>query len=319
MKTLTRTAARRLAALALACLLAILPLAAQAAEPDAPGGQAEPGPMALDRAAMTLNITAYDPSPAGYLSVVRTESDYRSVRWSSSNIWVATVSSEGRVVAHNPGTATITARTTRGETATCALTVTQSASSGPALNQSRMNLAIQYNNLNPSQKLSLVNQEGGFVYVYQWSTTNPRVATVEDGVVTAHDTGRATITALTSMGQKLTCEVTVTSDVGRVVLSKTTLLMPELGSIESLTATVAAEGGDQMEITWLSSDPLVASVTPGGAVTALADGEATITALSPEGRAAACQVYVGAAAARRQSEQDFPSLLKTTGLLRAGG
>lgn len=81
----------------------------------------------------------------------------------------------------------------------------------------------------------------------------------------------------------------MSSDVGKVVLNKTNLpLLP--GSSERLSAVVLAEG--VVPVTWVSSNPGVATVNAEGKVTAVAEGEATVTALSPEGRSAECLVKV---------------------------
>ena len=131
-------------------------------------------------------------------------------------------------------------------------------------------------------------------YVYQWHSSDPAVATVSaNGVVTAQSEGEAVITALTSLGQSLTCKVQVASDVGKVVLNKSAVsLLP--GSSEMLSAVVLAEG--VVPVTWVSSNPGVATVSAEGQITAVAEGEATITALSPEGRSAECLVRVSLSA-----------------------
>ena len=56
------------------------------------------------------------------------------------------------------------------------------------------------------------------------------------------------------------------------------------------------ESGGSVPITWVSSNPGVATVDPNGVVTAVADGEAKITALSPDGRFDSCSIFVGLAA-----------------------
>lgn len=137
------------------------------------------------------------------------------------------------------------------------------------------------------------------------------MATVnENGLVTAQGTGSATITALASNGQAVRCTVTVTSDIGRVTLNKNDLLFKTVGSKETLTASVALESGGSVPITWVSSNPGVATVDPNGVVTAVADGEAKITALSPEGRFDTCSVLVGIAAEKYASEEDLADELK---------
>lgn len=102
----------------------------------------------------------------------------------------------------------------------------------------------------------------------------------------------------------------VTSDIGRVTLNKKDLLFKTVGSKETLTASVALESGGSVPITWVSSNPGVATVDPNGVVTAVADGEAKITALSPEGRFDTCSVLVGIAAEKYASEEDLADELK---------
>lgn len=122
--------------------------------------------------------------------------------------------------------------------------------------------------------------------------------------------GTTTITALASNGQALRCAVTVTSDVGKVTLNKHDLLLRTVGAKEALTASVAVEGGVSVPITWVSSNPGVATVDASGVVTAVADGEAKITALSPDGRFDSCSIFVGLAADKYSSEEDLAEELK---------
>ena len=181
------------------------------------------------------------------------------------------------------------------------MTVTKESAGGeakkPALDQSSLSLALKYDDLHPTKQLKLINNDHSFIYVYQWLSSNPEVATVDgNGLVTAQGTGGATIT--------------VTSDIGRVTLNKNDLLFKTVGSKETLTASVALESGGSVPITWVSSNPGVATVDPNGVVTAVADGEAKITALSPEGRFDTCSVLMGIAAEKYASEEDLADELK---------
>ena len=233
----------------------------------------------------------------------------------SSNPTVATVDGDGKVTGRSAGTATITAISDRGNRASCKVTVTKEGTGGeakkPALDQSSLSFALKYDDLHPTKQLKLINNDHSFIYVYQWLSSNPEVATVdENGLVTAQGTGSATITALASNGQAVRCTVNVTSDIGRVTLNKKDLLFKTVGSKETLTASVALESGGSVPITWVSSNPGVATVDPNGVVTAVADGEAKITALSPEGRFDTCSVLVGIAAEKYASEEDLADELK---------
>ena len=142
-------------------------------------------------------------------------------------------------------------------------------------------------------------------------SSNPEVATVSDkGLVTAQAAGTTTITAMVSNGQALRCSVTVTSDIGKVTLNKSDLLLRTVGTQERLTATVAVEGGGSVPITWVSSNPGVVTVDADGVVTAIADGEAKVTALSPADALMCAVSWWGMAAEKYESEADLADELK---------
>lgn len=289
--------------LAAAFVLSGLLLAAPAAQA-APALLGASANFELEVNEMELEITADDPRPKAYL-YTGGQSDYYFIVWMSSNPTVAAVDGDGRVTGRSAGEATITAITDRGECAACKVTVRKesgnAASKKPALDHTTLNLVIQYNNAHPSQKLQLINTSGSFVYAYQWMSSNPEVATVDpEGLVTA----------LATNGQALRCAVTVNSDVGKVTLNKRDLLLRTVGSKEALTASVAVEDGVNVPITWVSSNPGVATVDASGVVTAVADGEAKITALSPDGRFDSCSVFVGLAADKYDTEEDLAEELK---------
>lgn len=299
--------------LAAAVVLSGLLLAAPAAQA-APALLGASANFELEVNEMELEITADDPRPKAYL-YTGGQSDYYFIVWMSSNPTVATVDGDGRVTGRSAGEATITAITDRGECAACKVTVRKesgnAASKKPTLDYTTLNLVIQYNNAHPSQKLQLINTSGSFVYAYQWMSSNPEVATVDpEGLVTAQKPGTTTVTALATNGQALRCAVTVNSEVGKVTLNKRDLLLRTVGSKEALTASVAVEDGVNVPITWVSSNPGVATVDASGVVTAVADGEAKITALSPDGRFDSCSVFVGLAADKYDTEEDLAEELK---------
>ena len=172
------------------------------------------------------------------------------------------------------------------------------------LSQSYLDMTIEYNDPHPVRQLYLSSVEDGDM-VYQWYSTNPAVATVDrNGLVTAQKPGKTTIVANTYT-TTLRCDVTVVSNVGRVTLNKERLYLEGIGGTAALKATVAAENGSAIPITWTSSNPAAATVDPFGLVTAVGDGEALITATTPDGHSACCSVYAGAQVAiQEQIEAD---------------
>lgn len=131
-----------------------------------------------------------------------------------------------------------------------------------------------------------------------YTSSNNEVATVSDtGLVTAVAKGEATITAeagdITDTIKITVTEAVVPPDpvveVESVTLNKTEITL-EAGATETLTATVLPENATDKTVTWETSNAEVATVA-NGVVTAVAKGEATITAKAGE-KSATCKVTV---------------------------
>lgn len=122
-----------------------------------------------------------------------------------------------------------------------------------------------------------------------WSTNNPAVATVANGIITAVAPGNATITVTTiDGGLTATCAVTVTPYIEpepihpeSITLNKTEVTLEE-GAIASLKATVLPTNAENKSVTWSSDNEAVAIVSE-GTVTAVAPGKANITATTVDG------------------------------------
>jgi predicted CoA-binding protein len=134
-----------------------------------------------------------------------------------------------------------------------------------------------------------------------WSSSNPSVAAVSSGTISAVAPGTATITVTTADGAKTAaCTVTVNPaggtsvPVSGVSLNKTALTLT-VGSTETLTATVAPSTASNKQVSWSSSNPSVAAVSS-GTISAVAPGTATITVTTADGaKTAACTVTVNPA------------------------
>ena len=308
------------AAAALSMMLLCAP-AAYAEGPEAEAAPADPAVAAesvedenalftgmhLSQSSMTLTVRSNNQNPSSSLSVRRTDEEYSSVRWTSSNGSVASVDSYGTVTARGVGYATITATTNKGESATCRVTVERATAE---LDHSYLSLNITYDNAHPTSQLNLQDSYYGSSYE-RWSSSNTNVVTVSDGgMVTAQGVG--TVTARTSNGESASCRVTVSNSVGDVSVSQTVLLMPDVGSVQQLSATIAAAGGEGMARTWVSMNPAVATVSESGYVTAVGNG-------SPDGKYAECTCYVGDAARQYQSQQQMQAALGVVVLVVVAG
>lgn len=128
-----------------------------------------------------------------------------------------------------------------------------------------------------------------------WSSSNLSIASVDDGKITAHKPGKATITVKTDDGGKTaTCEVVVTAKifpVKEVSLDKKSMEVT-LGDEFTLTATIKPDNATNKNLLWSSSNSQVASVNEGRVVTHQV-GKVTITAKSEDGgKTASCDVVI---------------------------
>ncbi len=222
-----------------------------------------------------------------------------TVSWSSSDPSVASVESNGKVTAKGAGTTVITVTTTDGAFKdTCTVTVT-----APVVNVTGVTLDRETAELAIDGTLTLVATvapSSATNKSVSWQSDNTAVATVDNnGTVTAHAAGQATITVTTADGNKsATCVVTVSSDVvsvANVSLNKNTLSLTE-GQNETLTATVTPSDATNKDVTWKSDNTAVATVDNNGKVTAVKAGQATITVTTADGnKTATCVVTVTAA------------------------
>ena len=135
-----------------------------------------------------------------------------------------------------------------------------------------------------------------------WSSSNPSVATVNTtGLVTAVAAGSATITVTTQDGNRTaTSAITVQSTavpVTGVTVSPTSATI-SAGGTQQLTATVSPSNATNKNVSWVSDNTAVATVSTTGLVTAVAAGSATITVTTQDGgRTATSAVSVTSTAA----------------------
>ena len=127
-----------------------------------------------------------------------------------------------------------------------------------------------------------------------WTSSNPSVATVSNGVVTTVTVGTTTITAEATDGSglKATCTVTVKRDVTSITISPTSESI-YIGDNVTLTATVNPSDATNKELTWTSSNPSAATVD-NGVVTGVGAGTTTITATAKDGSgvSSSCEITV---------------------------
>ena len=135
----------------------------------------------------------------------------KSVTWTSSDNNIATVSN-GKITGKNTGTATITAKTSNGKTASCKVTVK------PAVTLNKTSLTLgkgETYKLNAKVDSSISNK------TVAWRTSNSKIATVDkNGNVKTVGTGKVWITAKASNGGEQACTIEVKNAPSKVTISK---------------------------------------------------------------------------------------------------
>ncbi len=143
------------------------------------------------------------------------------VSWTTSDATIATVGADGIVHGVAPGTVTITATNSAGQTATCEVTVKAIPATGITLDRSSLEMNIVDADVT---LVATVTPADATYKDVTWTSSDPAVATVDaNGKVHPVGDGTATITATVTAYPTLTatCSVTVVSDPG-IPLAQTT-------------------------------------------------------------------------------------------------
>ena len=128
-----------------------------------------------------------------------------------------------------------------------------------------------------------------------WKSTNSEIASVENGVITAHRGGDAIISAETSTGARAEVSVHVDDEekpITSITLNNTQMEM-NINTRQGLRATITpSDTTDSKLLSWESEDPTIAIVSATGNVTAKGAGTTTITVSAENGVSASCEVTV---------------------------
>ena len=207
-----------------------------------------------------------------------------TVAWTSSDESVATVDATGMVVAVSAGEADITASVTDSEmSAVCKVTVKVAAKDITVPD----NLDVKLNDGNETTVEATVSPADATDVKVSYASTDEAVATVDkDGRVQVLQPGECDITTtLMQDGEKVTEKTTHVKafyEVESITLDSNEGKLT-VGNSHTIKATVAPEEvAAETTIEWSSSNEKVATVDENGKVTAIAAGEATITANAGE-------------------------------------
>lgn len=202
----------------------------------------------------------------------------------SSDPNVARVSGSGIVTAVTAGKCVITVTAVRrwgdGQPRVWKYDVT--VVGGPVLSETEKTL-----NISETFQLNVSNL--GKRSVRSWSSSDPNVATVDDGKVTAVGVGQCDISVEISNGGFLRCRVTVQNE-GAVGLSSNAVRL----KLRKFT-TVWLSDRLLRNITWSCSNPKIVTIMAKGStclIIARKKGECTVTATLKGGQSYSCRVIV---------------------------
>ena len=202
-----------------------------------------------------------------------------TVKWSSTNKNVATVSTTGVVTARRVGTSTVSA-SVNGVSGQASVVVSAAGIKSIAVSPASFTLVTSgTRQLSASLTDALGNAVTG--QTVAWSSSNSSIATVSSsGLVTAVHSGTANITA-SAGGASANAAVTVSAGTVSTVSVTPGSASLVAGTTQQLVANLTDNSGSAVTgqtVTWKSSDASIVSVSSSGVATAAHTGSAIVTA-----------------------------------------
>ncbi|MFK2463825.1 Ig domain-containing protein [Bacteroides fragilis] len=213
----------------------------------------------------------------------------KEVEWESSDKTIATVNADGEVTAVSDGECTITVKVKGSDTyAKCVVKVNPIKVTGVTLNETTKSIEAGKS----FTLTATVSPENAKDKSIKWSSSDPNIAKVEDGLVTALAKGTCNIIATTNDGNfKAQCTVNVLPfSVKGVQFTESSVKILN-GESYTLTYSILPENAENKNVKFSSSAPNTVSVDNNGKVTALKEGTSTITITTEDGaHTATCEV-----------------------------
>lgn len=244
-------------------------------------------PKAISVTVVPSSVTLTEGETKYLSATVSPSSASQSVTWTSSNSGVATVSSSGKVTAVSAGSCRVTAKTSNGKTDYCDITIKKKVVLPTSITiQNELELVIGENHTLSPTVLPSESET-----TLTWTTSDPTVASVSNGIVNAISVGECDITVSTSNGLSAVCHAKV-----RPTLPDSITIAPEVETLvegESLQLNVEVlPANSQQDVLWESSDAAVAEVSSNGVVLAVGEGSCVVMAKTVNGLSASCAITV---------------------------
>ncbi len=218
------------------------------------------------------------------ISIIPENATDKTILWESDNNNIASVSNEGIVTGVSHGSAVITAKTKDG-TISDKCIVKSFKKEADELTIVDKEIEVRENDL---KEIDLIIEPSDLKEFVKWTSSDEKIVTVEDGVITGKSIGKTTVTA--QYGSRgVSIVVRVVMQVDSLKMEKESTII-NVNNTEELKLLINPESAANQEIKWESSNTEVATVE-NGKVTGIKAGTANITA-SVDGKTATCVVTV---------------------------
>ena len=252
--------------------------------------------------------------------ILPTNASYEDVKWRSSNDSIVSVNENGNVRALSSGETSIIAETSNGLLAECWVTVNEKK---VEIVEEKISLNLSSASLNVGDTIQLIENitPNNAISSVNWKSSNPSVASVYNGLVTAKSKGTALITATLPNGNKALTTINVSSQ--KSIINVITMSMNisqvrlKIGGSTQLSVKIIPNNATNKSVTWSSNNPSIVSVDNNGKVTAKSSGSAIITAKSSNGIVARASVIVEPNISIKLSESYFEMSTNTSKYISA--
>ncbi len=237
----------------------------------------------FDDASTTINIGTKKLLNINYTPDNTTDS--KNIVWSSSDGNIVSVDEKGQITGMSNGSATITATSSDGLTATIDVTVLVPASS------IELNRDVIKMEKGTTEKLEVSVLPSDTTDSYKWRSSNPEIVSVdEQGNIHALANGTATINAVISEQIFAACEVTVHTSANEIVLKedvKNIFIDDEI----QLEATLVPEDSTD-SVVWSSTDESILKISEDGTLKILKAGTVEVIATATSGVSKQCKINI---------------------------
>ena len=218
----------------------------------------------------------------------------KSIMWSSSDSKIASVDSNGKVIAKKEGSATISVVSSNGKVAKANINVKEKVIEVESIILDKQSLILfTGESIDIKASVEPLNATDKKI---TWSSSDSKIASVDsNGKVTANKKGDVTITA--SHGKiKDECKVSVIEPISSVVeIDEIIMNIPDtilyVDDSINLSVTIKPSNASDKSIKWKSSNSSIVSVDSSGKVKAVNPGQAIITAYSGD-KKTTCSINV---------------------------